>query len=266
MRRTFRIISQEAYPEVGELVIATVLRISDYGAYVKLDEYEDREGLIHISELSTTWVKNIRDHVREKQKLVLKVLRVDQEKGQVDLTLRRVTNPEKSQKLLQWKKDKKADTILKIAAENLKANESETIKIRNKIIEKYGSLYDTFEETAESGEKNLSKAGLNQKWIEALIEVINLRIKLDKVKVKTTIELTSLNPNGIQDIKNVVANAIKSEKSNNSLIRVYTIGAPKYCIEVSADGYPEAEKILAITVEDILTNLEKSGGMGRRLN
>jgi translation initiation factor 2 subunit 1 len=216
--------------------------------------------------LSTTWVKNIRDHVREKQKLVLKVLRVDQEKGQVDLTLRRVTNPEKNQKLLQWKKDKKADTILKIAAENLKANESETIKIRNIIIEKYGSLYDAFEETAESGEKNLSKVGLNQKWIEALIEVINSRIKLEKVKVKTTIELASLNPNGIQDIKNVVTNAIKSKKSNNSLIRVYTIGAPKYCIEVSADNYPEAEKILAITVEDILTDLEKSGGIGRRLN
>jgi len=145
---------------------------------------------------------------------------VDQEKGQVDLTLRRVTNPEKNQKLLQWKKDKKADTILKIAAENLKANDSETVKIRNKIIEKYGGLYDAFEETAESGEKNLSKVGLNQKWIEALTEVINSRIKLEKVKVKTTIELASLNPNGIQDIKNVVTNAIKSSFNSQPLNNV----------------------------------------------
>ena len=241
-------------------------RIADYGAYVKLDEYNDKEGLIHISEMSTRWVKNIRDHVRERQKIVLKVLRVNPEKGQIDLTLRRVTNSERSQKSLQRKRGKKADAILKVAAEKLKAKEPEIGEVRNKIIEKYGSLIDAFEESFESGEKILSKIGTSPKWTKALYEEIKLRIKPEKVKVKATIELTSPNPDGIGDIKNALSsiNKIKSEKSTT--IRAYTIGAPKYRIEVSAKDYSEAEGTLKKAEEEIIATITNAGGTGRKPN
>ncbi len=58
-------------PEPWELVLATVARIVPYGAYLTLDEYGDAEGLLHISEISSRWVKNIRDHVKEGEKTVL---------------------------------------------------------------------------------------------------------------------------------------------------------------------------------------------------
>ena len=92
--------SQTVYPEVGDLVVASVTRVEDYGAYVKLDEFRSIEGLVHISEISTTWVRNIRDHARVGQKLVLKVLRVSSQRNQIDLSLRRVTGREKSEKML----------------------------------------------------------------------------------------------------------------------------------------------------------------------
>ena len=69
------------WPEIGDFVIATIQKITDYGAYVMLDEYE-KQGLLHVSEVSSGWVRNIRDFVREGQKTVLKVLRVDAQKGQ----------------------------------------------------------------------------------------------------------------------------------------------------------------------------------------
>ena len=83
-------LKRPEWPEVGDLVIVTVNRITDYGAYVTLDEY-GKEGLLHVSEVASSWVRNIRDFVREGQKTVLKVLRVDTEKGHVDISLRRVT-------------------------------------------------------------------------------------------------------------------------------------------------------------------------------
>ncbi len=83
--------SQALMPEVGDLVVTTVTRVEDYGAYVKLDEFSGIEGLVHISEISTTWVRNIREHARQGQKLVLKVLRVSSQRNQIDLSLRRVT-------------------------------------------------------------------------------------------------------------------------------------------------------------------------------
>ena len=74
------------YPEVGDHVIATIETITTYGAYAKLDEY-NKQGLLHVSEISSSWIRNIRDFVREGQKAVLKVIRVDSEKDQRALFL-----------------------------------------------------------------------------------------------------------------------------------------------------------------------------------
>src|SRR6266568_8665856 len=151
--------SQALMPEVGDLVVTTVTRVEDYGAYVKLDEFSGIEGLVHISEISTTWVRNIRNHAREGQKLVLKVLRVSPQRNQIDLSLRRVTGREKSEKMLEWKKERKAESIIKSAGDKLeRPGEVETIK--NVLIEKHGSLFDPIEEVLDEGPELLVKSGL----------------------------------------------------------------------------------------------------------
>ena len=67
--------SQE-WPNEGELIVGTVYKVVNYGAFANLEEYAGKEAFIHISEVSSGWVKNIRDHVRENQKIVARVLRV----------------------------------------------------------------------------------------------------------------------------------------------------------------------------------------------
>jgi predicted RNA-binding protein with RPS1 domain len=52
-------MNKKEFPEVGELVIGDVTDVFPYGAFVKLDEY-DKVGMIHIKEISSAWVKNIR--------------------------------------------------------------------------------------------------------------------------------------------------------------------------------------------------------------
>src|SRR3989337_4325848 len=106
------------WPEIGDLIIATIESVMDYGAYAKLDEY-NRRGFLHISEISSSRVRNVRDLVREKQKMVLKVLRVDVEKGHIDLSLRRVTKRERIEKIKSWKKDRKGDALLHAVAEKV---------------------------------------------------------------------------------------------------------------------------------------------------
>src|SRR3989304_3268539 len=115
------------WPEIGDLVIATIETVTDYGAYAKLDEYNKR-GLLHVSEISSSWIRNIRDFVRENQKVVLKVLRVDTEKGHIDLSLRRVTKREKIEKILSWKKYRKAEALLRGVAEKVGLSEEEVLQ------------------------------------------------------------------------------------------------------------------------------------------
>jgi translation initiation factor 2 subunit 1 len=257
--------SQATFPEIGDLVVATVKRVEDYGAYVKLDEYAGIEGLVHISEMATTWVRNIRDHAREGQKLVLKVLRVSSQRNQIDLSLRRVTGREKSEKMLEWKKERKAEAILKSAAEKMKKPEEDAEAIKNTILEKFGGLYDPLEEALDEGPEALIKAGLSEEWAQAITEVSKSKIRLERSKVRGTVAVTCHKPGGLETIRQTLLGAKKIRRPRGSEIKIYTIGAPKYRIEVEAGSFEAAEKTLNLVTEEILDSIKKAGGEGRKI-
>jgi len=253
------------YPEVGDLVVASVTRVVDYGAYVKLDEYDGVEGLIHISEIASTYVKNIRVHVREGQKLVLKVLRVNPQRFQVDLSLRRVTRREKSDKMLEWKKVKKADSIIKGAAERLKATNEDTEKIKTVIYEKFDNPFDAFEAAVDDGEEIFIKLQIGEDWAKVLTDVARSRIRLEKAKVTGTIELTCTKTAGLEAIREALHNAKKVKKSRGTTIKVYTLGSPKYRFEVRSKEVTDAQATLNLAMQEALNAIKGLGGDGRKL-
>lgn len=72
--------------EVGNVVTGKVTGIQPYGAFVSLDE--NRQGLIHISEITNGYVRDINDYVKVGDKVKVKVLSVDEEAGKIGLSLR----------------------------------------------------------------------------------------------------------------------------------------------------------------------------------
>ena len=163
------------WPEVGDLVIATIETVTDYGAYAKLDEF-DKRGLLHVSEISSSWIRNIRDFVREGQKMVLKVLRVDLEKGHIDLSLRRVTKSERIEKILSWKKERKAEALLRGVAEKAGLTDEEIYEKAAKIIEEKYGLYEGFEKAAIEGSEALTEIGVEENLAKAFAVVAQERI------------------------------------------------------------------------------------------
>ncbi len=254
------------YPEVGDLVVASVTRVVDYGAYVKLDEYDGVEGLIHISEIASTYVKNIRVHVREGQKLVLKVLRVSPQRAQVDLSLRRVTGREKSEKMLEWKKVKKADSIVKGAAEKLKVAEEEVSKVKSVIYEKFDNPFDAFEEATDEGEEIFTKLGISDDWAKALTEVARSKIRLEKAKVTGTVELTCSKTEGVEAVRQALRGAKKVKKSRGTTIKIYTVGSPRYRLEVRSKEITDAQATLNLAIDEALKGIKSLGGEGRKLS
>ena len=113
--------ARQAYewPDEGELVVCTVTNVKNFGAFVTLDEYENKEGFIHIAEVSSGWIKYIRDYVREGQKVVCKVLKVDPDKGHIDLSLKAVNEHQRREKIQEWKNEQKAENLLGIVATRL---------------------------------------------------------------------------------------------------------------------------------------------------
>jgi translation initiation factor 2 subunit 1 len=251
------------WPEAGDLVIATVVRITDYGAYVRLDEYEDKEGLLHVSEVASRWVRNIRDYVREGQKVVLKVLRVHAEKGHVDLSRRRVTKREKKEKLLFWKKDRKAESLLRTAAEKLNISFEEAYAKAGALIEKsFGGLHEGLERTAKEGAGVLLELGIDKDLAVTLEEIAKEKITISLVNVKGILELQDAEPKGVLIIKDVLKKAQEMGESEGAEVKIYLVSPPKYRIVVSAEDYKSAEGALDKATKSAVKHIEKSGGTG----
>ena len=79
----------------GEIVDCTVEQIMPYGAFVRIAK-NGRKGMIHISELSYSFVKNITDVLNLQDKIQAKVIRID-ERGRIDLSLKQTQEPPQRQ-------------------------------------------------------------------------------------------------------------------------------------------------------------------------
>ncbi len=88
----------------GSILEGTVINITNFGAFV---EVEGKTGLVHISEVSDTFVKDIRDHLKEKEKVKVKVISVD-DKGKISLSIKQAMPQTKSFKPVEidWSSDK----------------------------------------------------------------------------------------------------------------------------------------------------------------
>jgi len=113
------LLKKEGFPEEDELAICTVTKVQFHSVFANLDEY-GKGGMIHISEVSPGRIRNIRDFVKEGKKVVCKVLRINTDRGHIDLSLRRVTEGQKRNKIDELKQEQKAEKILEFVAKDLK--------------------------------------------------------------------------------------------------------------------------------------------------
>ena len=248
-----------AWPEAGDLVIATISNVADYGAYAVLDEYANR-GLLHVSEISSSWIRNIRDFVRENQKMVLKVLRVDVEKGHIDLSLRRVTKRERIEKIKSWKKERKAEALIRNVADRVCLPASEVYQKVGLLLEQNYGLYEGFEKLAKNGPEVLTSLGITEELANICAQVAQERVKIKMVKARGIIDARCTEPNGISCIQHAFNAAKDAQKVDDAEFEFYVAAAPKYVVEVSAGNWKRAEYLLQEVSQSIIANVDKSGG------
>lgn len=268
MKRTIQkmremVKKKKEFPEEGEFVIGTITKISSHGSYASLDEFEGKEGLIHISEIASTWVRNIRNYVREKQKVVAKVLRVEEAKDHVDLSLRRVTIVMRRNKIQEWKRSQKADNLLELVAKQLDKTKEEVYEaVGWPLEEKFGEIYAGFEEILEKGESVLEKVGIDDEWIKTVVELAKAHVTIRKVKLTKIVELKCYKPDGVEIIKSALKKGLKSTRRKDITLDVNLVGSPRYRFSIQAKDYKIAEKVLNKAVSTTITAIENGGGEG----
>ena len=240
-------------PEQGEIILATVTKVMDHGAYVTLDEYDDVQGFLHISEIAPGWIRSVNRFVKDGEKKVLLVKKV--KSGDIDLSLKQVSKDQKKQKLKEVKKYEKGKTLLQNVQDKTKLTDEEIEKIEDKIYTKFDSVYDAFMEIARNGIGSVKELKFAKKTLTAIEEICS-KIKLPSVEIRGIMEITNNKSDGVEIIKKTLLDVIKKD----STMDITYLGAPKYRISITSEDFKSAEKSLKPIIEEIQTNIEKKKG------
>ena len=243
-------------PEVGEIVVATISKIGDHGAYATLDEYNNIQGFLHASEIAHGWVRNINKFVKEGEKKVLLVKKIREGREEIDLSLKQVSRDQQKKKLLDVKRFEKGKGIIKNIQDKAKLSSNDIEKLEDKILTKYDSVYDGVIDIARNGIKVFDDLKLPKKTLD-LIEEVGTKIKLPSVEIRGILELTDSSSNGVENIKNSLQGF---EKSDQHGVKILYVGAPRYRISVTDSDFKSAEKTLKPILEEIEKNIGKNKG------
>jgi translation initiation factor 2 subunit 1 len=238
------------WPDPGDLVVGKVDEIEDFGVFVDLEEYEDKRGLVHVSEVASGWIKSISDHVSEGQTVVAKVLDVDEGSQQIDLSIKDVNDHQRSDKIQEWKNEQKADNWLELAFGEEMADE-EFRRVAEALLDEYASLYDAFEEAAIHGDEALEDVDLPDDEREAIVETARDNVSVPYVNVTGYVTLECPSPDGVDVIKD----ALRAAEGENG-------GSPEYRITVQAPNYKTAEDTLEASADRATASVAAHGGSG----
>lgn len=254
-------IKRKGFPEEGEIVVCIVKKIQRTTVFVMLEDFENKEGIIHISEISPGRIRTIRDYVKEGKKIICKVLRKNERYGNLDLSLRRVTTGQKLNKLKEIKLEDKCRKIVESVSKQLKLDPEKIYRdINSKIPKDFETIGQVFQEIADEGNKLLADLKLDAKVSALLEETIKTRLKPQEIKNIRTLELTCPTSEGIESIKKSLKKAVDLAKKNDYKLRIDYISAPNYGLTITASEPRELESQTEEILEIIKDSIEKENG------
>ncbi len=225
--------------EPGEVLPCIVDRIIGTTVFVKvLYKGKELEGSIITSEIAPGRIRNLRDYVVPKKRIICKVLRITKSGG-IELSLRRVTQKEKKEVLEQIKQEKGFKQIIKNIAKEKSKKIIEEIR-------KEGSFTD-FLESLKKDESKLEKIA-GKTLSKKILDALNSQ-KKKKAILKKELEIHTDIEDGIVQIKKVLSEV------KNAKLRY--ISAGKYSIEAEDEDMKSADKKLTESIESLKNELNK---------
>jgi len=251
------------YPEIESVVMVNVRNIADMGAYVSLLEYDNIEGMILLSELSRRRIRSIHKLIRVNRNEVVMVLRVDKEKGYIDLSKRRVSPEDVAKCEDRFNKAKAVHGVLRHVAERRKYYLEDLYeKIGWPLYARYGHAYDAFK-LAISEEKNVADPFADIDVPEDLKEEIKTyilrRLAPQPVKIRSDIEISCFTSEGIDAIKEALF-AGMAVATENSSIKIKLIAPPIYVLSTTTLEKDSGISLLQKAIDTIKEKIDAKGG------
>jgi len=263
-----------------------VKQIQEMGAYVKLLEYDNIEGMILLSELSRRRIRSIQKLIRVGRNEVVVVLRVDKEKGYIDLSKRRVTAEEKEKCEDRFNLSRQVASVLREVASKLTEADFNTtengdnqnappvsINSEEEKLEKlyelvawplgrqYGHPYDAFKLIIADPEGVFGSLPVQPSpaVIRQMKATIGRKLTPKPTRAHAMVDVTCSTRAGIDAIKRALR---AGEKVGTEAvpIKARVIAPPTYMLETNTMDGSVAVDRLKRAIQAIQTAIEKEGG------
>ena len=254
---------ENEFPEVDECVMVNVHKIAEMGAYVHLLEYNKIEGMILLSELSRRRIRSVNKLIRVGKNEFAMVMRVDKEKGYIDLSKRRVSPEDIIKCEERYNKSKTVHSIMRHVAETKHRYLEELNRaITWPLYKKYGHAYDAFRqaivdpESIFCGALDISDADLKA----CLMKNIRRRLTPQPIKLRADVEVTCFSYEGIDAIKEALTTAIERCSDPSARIGIRLIAPPLYVITTTMLDKKQGEKRLHEAIAVVREIITSKGG------
>lgn len=195
---------ENQYPELDEVVMVNVTEIGEIAVYVTLLEYDNIKGMILLSELSRRRIRSINKEVRVNRTEAVVVIRVDKEKGYIDLSKSRIMAGDIEKCEDRFNKAKGVHGVLRQVAEQRKVK-LETLyqTIGWPLYKKYGHAYDAFKIAlaVENDEDIFEGLDMTEELKQDITGHIKRKLAPQPVKIRADIEVTCFTYEGVDAIK-----------------------------------------------------------------
>ncbi|KAJ5094360.1 Eukaryotic translation initiation factor 2 subunit alpha [Penicillium angulare] len=251
---------EEKFPEVDSYVMVNVKQIAEMGAYVKLLEYDNIDGMILLSELSRRRIRSIQKLIRIGRNEVVIVLRVDKEKGYIDLSKRRVSPEDVVKCEERYNKSKAVHSIMRHVAEATQTPLEELYqKIAWPLDKKYGHSHDAFKISISNPEVWNEIEFPNEVVKKELQQYISKKLTPAPTKVRADIEVTCFSYEGIDAVKTALRTA-EIENTPENQIKVKLVAPPLYVLTSQCLDKQLGIQQLEAGIKRIEAQIKSAGG------
>ncbi|XP_012166327.1 eukaryotic translation initiation factor 2 subunit 1 [Bombus terrestris] len=259
---------KEKYPEVEDVVMVNVRSIAEMGAYVHLLEYNNIEGMILLSELSRRRIRSINKLIRVGKTEPVVVIRVDKEKGYIDLSKRRVSAEDVEKCTERYAKAKAVNSILRHVAELLHYDSDDQLEelyqktawhFEEKYKKQKASAYDFFKQSVLDP-SILAECGLDEHTKEVLLNNIKRKLTSQAVKIRADVEVACYGYEGIDAVKAALKAGL-ALSTDELPIKINLIAPPLYVITTSTPEKQDGLKALNDAIDAIQSKITSLGGV-----
>ncbi|XP_019230620.1 PREDICTED: eukaryotic translation initiation factor 2 subunit alpha homolog [Nicotiana attenuata] len=267
------------YPEVDQAVMIQVKSMADSGAYVSLLEYNNIEGMILFSELSRRRIRSISSLIKVGRIEPVMVLRVDHERGYIDLSKRRVSEEDIQGCEERYNKSKLIHSIMRHVAETMNIDlEDLYVHVGWPLYRNYGHAIEAFKlivndpdpilnsltreikETGPDGQEVTKVVpALSEEVKDVLVKNIRRRMTPQPLKIRADIEMKCFQFDGVIHIKEAMRKA-EAAGNQDCPVKIKLVAPPVYVLNAQTLDKEQGIAVLSKAIAACTQEIERHKG------